>query len=117
MQHVRCGIGDLLLAQCFGGPVGALLLLRKLNAYELGAEILEAVPVGIGAAEFRRDLGAVDRIWHDAEIVGQDGKVETGEMEQLFNGWVNIIPFRFVAYFFKCLFRKTIQTQDETAER
>ena len=40
VQHVRCRIGELLLRELLGGPVGALLLLRQIDADQLRAEVL-----------------------------------------------------------------------------
>ena len=51
MQHVGGGIVELLLGQLGGTPVGGLLLLGQLDAEQVLAQILEAVPVGEGADE------------------------------------------------------------------
>src|SRR5579883_3362848 len=56
VQHVARGVGELLLAQRGGAPIGGLLLLVELDAEELAAEILEAVAVGKGARQLGGDL-------------------------------------------------------------
>ncbi len=61
VQHVGGGVLELRLRQRLGAPVRGLLLLREIDAEQFPHEILEPVPVGIGAREPRGDLGAVDR--------------------------------------------------------
>src|SRR5262245_3561062 len=64
-------------------PVGALLLLRQLDAEHFANQILEAVAVGVGAGELGGDLGAIDRRHVDAEPHFQGGDIEAGEMKDL----------------------------------
>ena len=61
VQDVTGSVMPLLIAELLGTPVGALLLLRQLDPQKLAAQILQAVPVGIGARQLGGDLGAVDR--------------------------------------------------------
>src|SRR5262245_59503169 len=49
MQHVGRRVGDLSIGQRGGTPVGQLLLLRYLDAEHVAHQVLETVPVGIGA--------------------------------------------------------------------
>ena len=60
-----------------------MLLLGQILAQQFLRQVLQPVPVGIGAHQLGRDLGAIDRLGHDAEAVLQHGDVETPEMEQL----------------------------------
>ena len=53
---------------------------------KLADEILEAVPVRVGAHKLRDDLGAVDRGNGDAEIFLEHGDIEAGEVENLEHG-------------------------------
>ena len=64
-------------------PVGALLLLREVDAEQFLAQILETVSVGEGPHQFRRDLGAIDRRAIDIEIDLERAQIEAREMEQL----------------------------------
>ena len=61
MQHVGGGVGELRVAERLRAPVGRLLLLGDLDAEQLARQILEAVPVGVGARQLGGDLGAIDR--------------------------------------------------------
>ena len=49
----------------------------------LAHQVLEAVLVGVGAREPRRDLGAVDRRRHHPEGLVQHGEIEPREMKNL----------------------------------
>ena len=82
-EHVGGGIGELRLAERLRAPVRRLLLLGNLDAEQFAREILQAVPVGIGARQLGGDLGAIDRRRHHAERVAQRRHVETAEVEQL----------------------------------
>src|SRR5208282_4001750 len=64
-------------------PIRTLLLLRQLDAQELAAQILQAVPVGECAYQFRRHLGAIDRLGVHAQVSLQHGKIEAREVENL----------------------------------
>src|SRR5690606_21044467 len=83
IEHVAGGVAELRLAQLGGAPVGALHLLRQLDAEQLLAQVPEAVAVGVGAGELGRDLGAVHRATEHAQIVPDGGEIVAREMEQL----------------------------------
>src|SRR5712692_2832880 len=83
MQHVGSRIGYLGIAERLGAPIGELLLLRQVDPEHVAHQILEAVLVGVGAREPRRDLGAIDRPRHDAEGLAEDAEIEAGEMKDL----------------------------------
>ena len=76
MQHVACRVGDLRVGQFVGAPVGRLLLLGQIDAEQLAREILQAVLIGVGAGQPRGDLGAVDRLRHHAEGLGEHADIE-----------------------------------------
>ena len=61
MKHVGGRVGELRLGQRVGPPVGRLLLLGDLDAEQFARQVLEPVPVGVGAGELGGDLGAIDR--------------------------------------------------------
>ena len=44
-------------------------------------QILQAVLIRIGADEPRRDLGAIDRLRHHAEGLGDHAEIEAGEVK------------------------------------
>src|SRR5260370_34059328 len=62
IEHVGRGIGELLVAQAVGAPVGGLLLLGEIDAQKLLAETLQAEPLGEGPDETAGDLAAIDRL-------------------------------------------------------
>ncbi len=49
IKHIGSRIFQLLLAQILSTPIRALLLLGQIDIQQFPAQILEAVPVGIGA--------------------------------------------------------------------
>ncbi len=59
IEHILGGILLLRIAQDMSAPIGALLLLVELDAEQLLDEVLEAMPVGIGAGKLGSDLGAI----------------------------------------------------------
>ena len=67
MQHVGGGIGQLLVGQPVGAPVGGLLLLGQVDAQQLRQRSFRPAAVGEGADQLGGDLGAVDRLAADAE--------------------------------------------------
>ena len=71
-----------------GAPVGALLLLVELDAEEFLHQVLQAMPVGVGAGELGGDLGAVEGARVDAEVILDHGHVEARVMEDLGDGGV-----------------------------
>src|ERR1700737_5314830 len=81
MQHVRRSIGQLRLAQDLRAPVARLLLLRQIDVEHLAHQILQAMAVGVGAAEPGGDLGAIPRVRHHAERVIERGEIEAGEIK------------------------------------
>ena len=83
VDHVLGRVLLLGVAQHMGAPIGTLLLLVKVDAKQFLDEVFEAVLVGIGAGEFRGELGAVDGPGLDAEIVPQHGDIEAGEVKNL----------------------------------
>src|SRR5882672_1047243 len=85
IKHVGGGIGELLLAQAIGAPVGGLLLLGEIDAQKLLAQILQAEPVGECPGQAGGDLGAVDRRAAHAERMLEHGDVEAAEMEKFKN--------------------------------
>ena len=82
MEHVRGGVVELGGGELFGTPVAHLLLFGDIDADEVLQEIFEPVPVGEGADEFRRDLGAVDGGGKRAEGVVEGGDVEPAKVEE-----------------------------------
>ena len=60
-----------------------LLLLGQIDTQKVAHQILQAVPVGIGAHQPGGDLGAIDRLGIHPEMAAQHAKVEAGEMKQL----------------------------------
>src|SRR5918994_1604552 len=83
MKHVARSIAELRLAELGAAPVGTLQLLRQLDAEQLLAQVLEPVPVGVGAGELGRDLGAIYRAAEHAQILPDDCQIVAREMEQL----------------------------------
>ena len=67
MQHIRGRIFQLRLAEIGIPPIGALLFLGQFLAREVAHQILEPVPVGVGAHQLGGDLGADHRCDGDAE--------------------------------------------------
>ena len=60
IKHILCRIGFLRVGQHMRTPVRTLLLLVGFNAHQFPQQILQAMPVGIGAGNFGGDLGAVE---------------------------------------------------------
>jgi len=83
IQNIACRVCLLRLTQRFGTPVRGLLLLGNLDADEFGAQILQTMPVGIGAAQLRGDLGTVDGTIDGTDGLCQRGKIEPCEVKQL----------------------------------
>ena len=83
MQHVGGRVSQLRLAQALCAPIARLLLLRQIDIEQLTHQILQAVAIGIGAAQPGGDLGAVDRLRHHAEGIIERGDIEAREMEDL----------------------------------
>ena len=83
IAHIGGGIILLRLGQGRRAPVARLLLLGNFLAEQLLDQILESVPVGIGAHQLAGDLGAKHRRGDDAEIVLDRRKIEAGEMIEL----------------------------------
>src|SRR3954451_3806321 len=81
--HVAGGVAELRFAELGSPPVRALLALVELDPEQLATEILQAVPVRVGAGELRGHLGAVDRGAGDAQELPQHCDVEAREVEQL----------------------------------
>ena len=81
--HVGRGIILLCVAELGGTPVRRLLLLGNIGPDQLLHHVLQAMTVGVGAHQFRGDLGAKNRGGIDAEIMFDDREIEAGEMEQL----------------------------------
>ena len=75
VENVGGGIAELLLRQRGGAPIGGLLLLRKIDAEEFAADILEPMPVGEGAGELGGDLGAIERRGRHIERLAQLARV------------------------------------------
>ena len=81
VEHVGGGIVLLLVGELVRRPVGALLLLRQVDAEKLGTQVLEAMAIGIGARQLGGD-GAVDRPGRDLDAgkhshTSGKGKLET----------------------------------------
>ena len=83
VQHIGGGVGQLRLAEGLRRPVGGLLLLGEIDPQQFAHQILQTMPIRIGAAKFGGDLGAIHRPDLDAEGVGELGDVKTPEMEDL----------------------------------
>src|SRR5438270_182937 len=81
--HVTGSIVALRVAELVGAPVAGLLLLRDVDVQKVLDEILEAVPVGVGAHEARGRSSAVNGRSHDPEVGAHDADIETREMIQL----------------------------------
>tara|TARA_E500000075_G_C6786801_1_gene219677 strand:+ start:14 stop:238 length:225 start_codon:yes stop_codon:yes gene_type:complete len=62
-----------------------LLLLGDVNAQKLAAQILEAMPIRVGAAKFRGNFGAVYGTFNSYDVMAQHGDVESGEMKDFGN--------------------------------
>src|SRR4051812_26487978 len=71
------------VAELVGAPVAGLLLLGHVDVEQLLDQILEAVPVGVGAYQPRRRARAIDRRWQDPEIGLDDADIEPREMVEL----------------------------------
>jgi hypothetical protein len=82
-KDISSRILELLRTESLGTPVGALLLFRQLDSQQFATQILEAVPIGVGANQLGCDLGAVDRRTHHAEPPVQHPHIESCEMKQL----------------------------------
>ena len=83
IEHVTRRIVLLSLAERGSTPVGGLLLFRDLDPEQLGTQVLQTVPVGVGPTQLRGDFGAVDRAVDRTYRMRQSRQVETGEMKQL----------------------------------
>ena len=83
MEHVGGSVFELGRRKGFGRPIRALLLFGQIDAQKVARKILQAVPVGEGPRQARRDLGAIDGRRHDAKGKVQHGKIETGEVKNL----------------------------------
>ena len=83
VEHVACAVLKLRVCQRLCAPVRRLLGFGQVSASHFAGNILQAVPVGVGTREFRRDLGAPDRLAVDAEPFAHHRHVETGKVEQL----------------------------------
>src|SRR5262245_15118601 len=83
VEHVAGGVVLLLVRQLVRAPVGALLLLGKVDAEELAAQVLEAVAIGVGARQLGSDLGAVDGLGKHAPMLRQHGDIEAPEVKDL----------------------------------
>ena len=83
MRDIVGGIGELLFGQLGRTPIRTLLLLRQIDVEQLLHQILQPVPVGIGAHQLGRDLGAVDRRRHHAEIAPEHRHIEARVVKQL----------------------------------
>src|SRR5688572_22397285 len=83
IAHVRGGIILLRVAELGRAPVRGLLLLGDVDVEQLLDQLLQPVPVGIGADQPRGGLGAIDRLGHHPEIGADRGEVEAREMIQL----------------------------------
>ncbi len=83
VEHIRGGIFDLSRGQLVRAPVRALLLLGDIDAQHFLKQEFQPVPVGIGAPQFRGDLGTIDRRSQHAKAMQQNGDIETAEMKQL----------------------------------
>ena len=83
IEHVVGSVRDLRLGQGLGAPVGELLLLGDVLAEQVLGEVLEAVLVGVGAGELGGDLGAIERLRHHAEPLGEHADVEAREVKDL----------------------------------
>ena len=83
IKHIACRIFLLRVTQGIGAPVRGLLLFGDFDANEFGTQILQPMPVGVGAAELGGDFRAIDRALDRADRLCQRGQIETCEMKQL----------------------------------
>ena len=81
IQNIRCRVIHLFGRQCGRAPVGGLLLLFQLNAQQILAQVFQAMPLREGPRQARCDLGALDRLRHQAEGFMQDTQIKTCEMK------------------------------------
>ena len=87
-------VRKLLFAELSRSPVGALLLLRKINAQKILHQILEAMSVGVGPNKFRRELGAIDGRSRDSQVVAEDCDIESCKMEKLGDRYIGKKPLQ-----------------------
>lgn len=83
IAHVGRGIIALGIGQHRAAPIRALLLFADLLAQQFLDDFLEAMPVRIGAAQPRGDLGAIDRSNLYAQIMPDRGDIEPAEVKDL----------------------------------
>ena len=83
IEYVGGGVFELRLGQGLRPPVARLLLFGYVDPEQFVAKVLQPVPVGIGAHQFRGDLGAIDRCGECAEGMEQNGYVEAAEVKEL----------------------------------
>ena len=77
------GIILLRVGQAGCAPVARLLHFRQLFAEQLADQLLQSVPIGIGAGQLAGDLGAKHRSGGDAQIMFDRGQIEPGKVKQL----------------------------------
>src|SRR5689334_13046910 len=83
VADIACRIVALRVGKVVGAPVAGLLLLGQIVVQKLLHQVLEAVPVGVGADEPGSRAGAVERRRHDPEIGLHDSDIESGEVVEL----------------------------------
>lgn len=89
IEHVGGGIFELRGRQRLGRPVGGLLRLGNIDFQHFLEIVLQPMPICVGAAEARGDLGAEDRRGRDPEGVEQNGDIETAIVKNLLAGGIS----------------------------
>lgn len=85
IEHVLGGVFQLGFRKLCRPPVRALLLLGELDTHDLAGDVLQPVPVGIGAHQLGSDLGTEDRAQRDTQIALDHGHVKAGKMKDFFH--------------------------------
>ena len=83
VADVARGIFALCVIELGRAPVAGLLLFRDFRSQQLADEVLEAVPVGVGAHQARGRARAIERRGHEPEIGLDHRHIESGEMVEL----------------------------------
>ena len=83
ITHVGRRVIELRFAETGCAPIARLLLLGDFLAEQLLDQILEPVPIGVGAHQLAGDLGAEYRRCDNPEIMLDCGEIETRKVKQL----------------------------------
>ena len=83
VQNIAGRIGELRIGERFRAPVAHLLKLGDVDVEQFIEQVLQAMSVGVGADQFRGDLGAINGCGQGAERIEKRGDVEATEVEEL----------------------------------